>query len=118
MPTYIAESVPNGNGNDTFDKYLTNGRLEKQVAENSNILKFFKQSSRKIFGIMRPFDTQKIPPASIHRDTVYMLPSHVSEAKVRINDDPENMVEHIKRHKLITITKDGRGVVSDYKPYR
>ena len=48
VPVYVAESVPNGNGNNTFDEFLTNGRLEKQVTEDSNILKFFKQCQKPL----------------------------------------------------------------------
>ena len=31
IPVYIADSLPNGKGNSTFDSYLSNGRLEKLV---------------------------------------------------------------------------------------
>lgn len=44
----MIESSPTGTGNSTFDKYLSNGRLETPVTEDSNILKFFKQASKPL----------------------------------------------------------------------
>jgi hypothetical protein len=48
VPVWVAPSRPNGCGNDTFDAHLKNGRLEKKVTLESNILKFFKQSSKAL----------------------------------------------------------------------
>ena len=48
VPVWVAPSRPNGSGNDTFDKHLKNGRLEKKVTPDSNILRFFKQSSKAL----------------------------------------------------------------------
>lgn len=48
VPVYVVESFPTGIGNATFDTVLTNYRLEKLATENSNILKFFKQSSKPL----------------------------------------------------------------------
>jgi len=48
VPVWVAPSRPNGCGNDIFDAHLKNGRLEKKVTADSNILKFFKQSSKAL----------------------------------------------------------------------
>ena len=48
VPFFGVESLPNGKGNSIFDAHLINGRLETLVTDNSNILKFFKQSCKPL----------------------------------------------------------------------
>ena len=48
VPVFAVESLPNGKGNSAFDKFLENGRLQTQATEDSNILRFFKQSSKPL----------------------------------------------------------------------
>jgi len=40
--SYTVKSQPTGQGNETLDKVLVNGRLSKKVTSNSNILLLFK----------------------------------------------------------------------------
>jgi hypothetical protein len=48
VPVHGIFSLPNGNSNAAFEKYLTNGRLETQVTTDSNILRYFKQNNKPL----------------------------------------------------------------------
>jgi hypothetical protein len=48
VPVHGILSLPNGNSNASFEKYLTNGRLETQVTADSNILRYFKQNNKPL----------------------------------------------------------------------
>ena len=48
VPVFAVESLPNTKGNSAFDHFLENGRLQTQATEESNILRFFKQSSKPL----------------------------------------------------------------------
>ena len=48
VPAFVIESVPSKTGNEAFDEHLTNGRLEAYPTPSSNILKFFKHSSKPL----------------------------------------------------------------------
>lgn len=42
VETYLVKSKPTGVGNEVLDEYLVNGRLNKKVTSDSNILMLFK----------------------------------------------------------------------------
>jgi hypothetical protein len=48
VPFFGVESLPNGRGNANFDAHLINGRLETLATDNSNVLRFFKQSCKPL----------------------------------------------------------------------
>ena len=83
------------------------------------VLEFFKQSDDVVGGIFSflavPIGDKKHTVPG-HGEYAWVLPSDVSEAKVRLNGNDSKIVQHIGLHSLVTIAANGQGSVSAYRP--